>query len=165
MRLSLLLIALTLAAGAHAQLPAQDPDWREADAPPAPPLRSQDLIALEIPGSALRFGVDPSSISVGGDGVVRYVVVATSQSGVVNAVYEGIRCGSGDFKVYARHHPDSGWKPVKQADWRSLFESPVPRHTLQVARGGACAGRTANTSAAQIGRDLRTPLEMRYHRQ
>ena len=36
--------------------------------------------------------------------MVRYVVVATSDSGAVNAIYEGIRCDTGRFKVYARHN-------------------------------------------------------------
>jgi hypothetical protein len=163
MRLSWIIGALLFAAAmAQAQVTADDPDWREVEAPPAPALKLQGLIALDIPGSALRFGIDPSSITVGEDGVVRYVVVATSSSGVVNAMYEGLRCGSGDFKLYARHTTDGGWKVVKNADWRSLWEEPVSRHTLVVARAGACKGRSANRSRLDIVRDLRTPVERRY---
>ena len=36
------------------------------------------LIPLDIPGSTLRFGVDPASVTIGSDGIVRYVVVASS---------------------------------------------------------------------------------------
>ena len=165
MRLSWVLPALLLAAVARAQVPTLDPDWREAEAPPPPPVRLQGLIPLEIPGSALRFGVDPASVSLGSDGIVRYVVVATSPTGVVNANYEGIRCGNGEFKVYARHNPGSGWTVTKGLEWRSLQEQPVSRHTLLIARTGACMGHSPNTSPAQIVRDLRTPLENRYHRQ
>jgi hypothetical protein len=162
MRLSALLVALLLTAAAHAQSPADDPDWREADAPPPPAFKLQGLIALDMPNSALRFGVDPASISIGEDGVVRYVVVATSDTGVVNALYEGIRCGKGDFKVYARHSPERGWTVAKGFEWRSVFDRSSPRHTLQVARLGACMGRSPNRSPAQIVRDLRTPLANRY---
>jgi hypothetical protein len=163
MRHSCVIGALVLAAAAaQAQVPADDPDWREVEAPPAPALKLQGLIALDIPGSALRFGIDPSSITVGEDGVVRYVVVATSSSGVVNAMYEGIRCGSGDFKLYARHTTDGGWKVVKNADWRSLWEQPVSRHTLVIARTGACNGHSANRSQRDVVRDLHTPLQRRY---
>ena len=165
MRRSGFVLALLLAGAAHAQLPPQDPDWREADTPPPPALRLEGSIPLEIPGSGLRFGVDPASISVGADGVVRYVVIATGPSGAVNANYEGIRCGNGDFKVYARRSRDSNWKATGQAGWRPLYEQPVSRHSLLIARSGACAGRSANGSAAQIVQDLRTPLEMRYQRQ
>jgi hypothetical protein len=163
MRLSFLMAALLLAAtAARAQVPADDPDWREVEAPPAPALKLQGLIPLEVPESTLRFGVDPSSIAIGEDGIVRYVVVATSRTGVVNAMYEGIRCGSGDFKVYARHTAASGWKVVKNTDWRSLWDRPGSRHTLLIARAGACMGRAANRSPANIVRDLRTPMERRY---
>ena len=80
-------LALALCAGAapaFAQFSASaDPDWKEIEAPAPPALRTQGLIPLDIPGASLRFGVDPASISVGGDDVVRYVVVATSRTGTV----------------------------------------------------------------------------------
>lgn len=155
-------VLLFAAAAAQAQVPADDPDWREVEAPAAPALKLQGLIPLEMPGSGLRFGIDPSSITIGEDRIVRYVVVATSATGVVNAMYEGIRCGSGDFKLYARHSTDGGWKVVKNSDWRSLWDRPASRHALVIARAGACMGRSANRSPAHIVRDLRTPVERRY---
>ena len=88
------------------------PEWKELDAPPPPALRTSGLIAIDVPGTSLHFGVDPASITVGKDRIVRYVVVATSNSGAVNGMYEGIRCDAGEVKVYARHNPDSGWVPV-----------------------------------------------------
>ena len=162
MRLRLLPVALLLAAAAHAQTPQLDPDWREAEAPPAPAFRLEGLIPLEIPGSALRFGVDPSTVALGQDGIVRYVVIATSASGVVNALYEGIRCGTGEFKVYARHNPSGGWKAAKDSPWRALQDQPASRHTLVIARTGACMGHGANRSASQIVRDLRAPADTRF---
>jgi len=162
MRLSLLPVALLLAAAAHAQVPQIDPDWREAEAPPAPAFKLDGLIPLEIPGSALRFGVDPSTVSVGRDGIVRYVAVATSASGVVNALYEGIRCGTGEFKVYARHNPAGGWNVAKDSPWRPLQDQPVSRHTLLIAHTGACMGHSPNRSATQIVRDLRAPADTRF---
>ena len=68
---------LAAALSAHAQLVPPDPQWQEADVPAPAAVKLTGLIALDIPGSTLRFGVDPASVSVGGDGVVRYVVVAT----------------------------------------------------------------------------------------
>jgi hypothetical protein len=164
MRLKCVLSALLLAAAAaqaQAQVPADDPDWREVEAPPAPALKLQGLVPLEMPGSALRFGVDPASITIGSDGIVRYVVVATSDSGVVNGIYEGIRCDKGEVKVYARHNPAGGWKVLKDPQWRPVNEQ---RYTSLIALGGACVGRGANQSPARIVRDLRTPLERRYFR-
>src|SRR3954471_10357170 len=81
---------------AHAQLVPVDPDWKEVDAP-APPaaLRTQGLVPLNVDGSQLRWGVDPASVSIGVDGIVRYVVVGAGEGTAVNAFYEGFRCSSG----------------------------------------------------------------------
>jgi hypothetical protein len=164
MRLESLALALAIGScAAHAQLLPANPDWKEAEAPPPPPFQTTGLVPLDVPGSSLRFGVDPASVSLGRDGIVRYVVVAAGSTGTANAMYEGIRCDSGEFKVYARHNPGSGWAVAKEGSWRSLHEQPVSRHTLTIARTGACIGRGPNRSASQIVRDLRAPVDTRFN--
>lgn len=155
--LGLLLCASTVFA---LDLMPADPDWREETVPPPPAVRSEGLIPLEIPGSSLRFGVDPASIAIGNDRIVRYVVVASASSGAVNALYEGIRCNTGQFKVYARYTP-AGWTATPDVQWRSLHEPPISRHSLQVARQGICVGNGTNTSVTQMVRDLRSPVATR----
>src|SRR6478752_4888555 len=130
-RVKRLLLALVLAAGAAQAQLTPDPDWKEVEAPPPAPLRLDRLIPLDIPG-ALRFSVIPDSVVLTSDRIVRYVVVATSSSGAVNAFYEGIRCSEGKGKVYARHNPASGWVPVKDGEWRSLYETASLRHSLLI---------------------------------
>jgi hypothetical protein len=132
------------------------------EAPPPAPLRLDRLIPIDIPGSTLRFGVDPASVVLTSDGIVRYVVVATSGSGAVNAFYEGIRCTTAETRVYARHNPDSGWVPVKDGQWRSLHETRPSHHSLAIARNGACLGAAPNQSAAQIVRDLGGDVNWRF---
>lgn len=155
--------ALLLAVpAAFAQVAPADPDWKEADVPAPPALRTGGLIPLELPRSELRFGVDPASVSLGKDGIVRYVVVAQSAGGTVNAMYEGLRCDSGEVKVYARHYPETGWKAVADPAWRPLHESGAQRHSLLIARTGACLGHSANRSVQQIVRDLRSPVDHRF---
>src|SRR6187551_2719821 len=103
MRLESLVSALAfMACAAHAQIGTENPDWKEVEAPPPPALTLAGLIPLDIPGSTLRFGVAPASVTIGSDAIVRYVVVAYSTTGAVNATYEGIRCDTGQYKVYAR---------------------------------------------------------------
>jgi hypothetical protein len=152
--LALLGVAFT----AHAQLAPLDPDWREVEAPPAPALDARGLIPLETPRSGLRFGVAPASVTLGADGIVRYVVVATGPSGAVNGLYEGIRCNTGEYKVYARHNPGSGWVLARDPQWQPLQSAPMPRHALTIARTGACVGHGTAVSAAKIVSDLRSPI-------
>ena len=163
MRLSRIAWPLFLVSSAAvAQLASVDADWREAEAPPPPALRLEGLIPLDMPRSALRFAVDPASVSLGSDGVVRYVVVATSAAGAVNALYEGLRCNNGVVKVYARHNPDSGWTLAKDLAWRPLHNAQAG-HSLVIARTGACVGHSPNRSASQIVRDLRSPADRRFN--
>jgi len=140
------------------------PEWKEVEAPPPPPLRTSGLIPIEVPGTSLRFGVDPASITIGKDDVVRYVVVATSPSGAVNGIYEGIRCGKGEVKVYARHNPSSGWVAAKGSDWQDVYKTTNSRYSLAIARGGACQENAPNTSPAQIAMDLKAPVDRRFER-
>ena len=164
---SLLALALAGAATcAGAQLAPDSPDWKEIDAPPPPALRTTGLIPVDVEAAAssLRFAVDPASVTVGSDSVVRYVVVATSSTGAVNGSYEGIRCSSGEVKVYARHNPDSGWVPATSSEWREMRLVANSRHSLAIAKQGACMGRAPNGSARQIVMDLRAPVERRYER-
>jgi hypothetical protein len=158
-------VVLALAGGsAFAQFATPlDPDWKEVEAPPPPALRTQGLIDLEIPRSALRYGIDPASITLGPDGIVRYVVVAQSPSGTVNAMYEGLHCKTAEVKVYARHNPDSGWVAAKEPAWMPLHGASQTRHSLVIARGGACMGHGPNRSVAQIVRDLRAPVDTRFY--
>lgn len=161
-------MALALAGAAAASLAqprvAEEPDWKELEAPPPPALRTTGLIPLDIPGATLRFGVDPKSVSVGSDRIVRYVVVAASSSGTVNAMYEGIHCESAVVKVYARHNPDSGWVPARNAEWQPLHGIANSRHSLFIARNGVCVGRGVSGSAADIVGDLRAPVGTRFER-
>jgi hypothetical protein len=154
-------LALALLAGAgavHAQLAPINPDWREVEAPPAPAFSLDGLIPLDTPRSGLRFGVAPASVALGSDGIVRYVVVATGPSGAVNAMYEGIRCNTGEYKVYARHNPGSGWVLARDPQWQPLQSAPMPRHALTIARTGACIGHGTAASAAKVVSDLRAPV-------
>lgn len=161
MRRSLLCLALA-ATTAAAQLVPVDPDWKELDAPPPGALRVEGGIPIDMPGSGLSFTVDPASVRVGADGIVRYVVVARSPMGAVNGLYEGVRCSTSEVKVYARHSPDSGWVPTQDAQWQSLQATRNGRHSLQIARTGACMGNAPNRTAAQIVRDLRAGPDQRF---
>ena len=161
MRLEFCAALLLAATSAGAQL-VIDPDWKESEAPPPPAFKTDRLIPLEIPRSGLRYGVDPASVTLSPDGVVRYVVVASSPTGAVNAMYEGIRCSTAEVKVYARHNPDSGWTKAN-GEWRGLHDNyPSSRHSLIIARTGACVGQGPNRSAATIVKDLRSPVDSRF---
>ena len=134
-------------------------DWRE-DLPAKPPAYDPArLIAVEAPrGSTLSFGLDPQTLAVGSDGVVRYVVVASSrQGGADTAMFEGIRCSNGEFRTYARRNKgEADWSPADTSDpWRPLSGTGLAAHVLAISRAGVCIGRAPNTPIDQMVRDLR----------
>lgn len=139
---------------AAAQVIPSAADWQEVDAPAPPALRLQGLVPLDMGRSSdLRWGVDPASIRIGNDRVVRYVVVGQGEAGAVNAYYEGLRCDTAEVRVYARHARDGEWTPVAQG-WKPLHGGSSTRHSLVMARTGACIGQAPNRSPDQIARDL-----------
>jgi CNP1-like family len=151
--IALLLVFYSMAA---AQLTADDPDWKETEVPPPPSFDLKRLVQVDVSlQSQLKWGVDPSTIVINKDGVVRYVVVAQSASGVVNAMYEGIRCSKAEFRRYARHNPDSGWVKVTDSDWTPLRQSGTSRHPQALAKLGLCDGAAPPISAQQATRSLR----------
>ena len=72
--------------------------------------RKANLFEFPVGGGGdFSFFVDKTSLSVGNDGVVRYVLVARSPSGVDNVSYEGLRCASAEIRRYAIGQPDATW--------------------------------------------------------
>lgn len=143
-----------------------DPDWKEFEVPPPPPFNKDKLIAIDMPAYvSLKFGVDPATLVITRDGVVRYVMVAINETGSVNAMYEGIRCASGEFKTYARYSSSGQWSLVKDPQWRALNDNNTPKHALALARSGACSARsTAADSAADVIELLKSNPYSRIHR-
>lgn len=147
--------ALLLSVTSFAQFIADDPDWKEVDVPAPPAFDLKRLIPVEISArSELKWGVDPSSVKVTADGVVRYVVVAQSSSGVVNAMYEGIRCNKAEFRLYARHNPGSGWVNASQSEWTSVRQSGRASHPHALAKQGLCDGAATPATAKEAIRRL-----------
>ncbi|MEO7129508.1 MAG: CNP1-like family protein [Rhodoferax sp.] len=165
-RLERLAVALLMcvACGAMAQLSDQDPGWKETPVPPPPAIRTSGLLQLDMGrDTALKFGVDPASLVISKDGVVRYVMVASSASGAMNAMYEGIRCATGEFKTYARATTAGQWNEVQDPQWRSLYDNGLSRHALALANQGACIGRTTARSVGAIVKALK-PSQQPQHR-
>ena len=162
MRRRFLVAALVVASTCAAAQVIPSKEFQEGDAPPPPPLKVQGLIPLDMgTGTELHWGVDPASIRIGADRVIRYVVVGQSAGGAVNGFYEGLRCDSAEVRVYARHARDGEWVP-SNSGWASLRDSSAARHSLVFARTGGCLGQAPNRSPDQIARDLAQSSNYRF---
>ena len=143
---------------ANAQLlNPDDPSWKEGDVPPPPAFRMDKLVGVEVNllGS-LKYGIDPATISVGKDRVLRYVIVAYSSSGAMTAMYEALRCVTGEAKTYARYN-DSKWTPIESPQWQSVFEQRRFNYQLAVARQGGCDNTAPPSSVNAMVERLKAP--------
>lgn len=156
---SWLLVGLLMASMAHAQILTDPADWKETDVPPPPAYDMGKLLTFEVTrGSPLVYGVDPASFSISKtDGIVRYVVVATSAAGAKNVLYEGLRCATGEVRTYARAKPDGSWVPVANSEWKSAFDISLPRHSLRFAKLAACQNAAPVSSVAELVLRLKRP--------
>jgi len=147
-------LALTLATHLYAQVGPDDPDWKESEAPTPPAFSVDKLLPLAMPPYvSLSFGIDPATLAISPDGIVRYVVVARNAGGSVNAMYEGIRCATGEVKTYARASGNGPWSIVAEPQWRGLTDNLPSKHAWVFARQAACDGRA--TTASNTGDIIR----------
>ena len=158
---------LVLAAPVAAQYADLDrADWKEDTPTPPPAYSLGGLIDIEMPRSSnVRMGIDPDTIRVNAQtGVVRYVVVARGPS-AVNATYEGIRCATGEYRVYARQVQGSPWTDAGDSEWKTMRAQSgvLVQHPFQLARGGMCMGATVRTAVPEIVRELRTGNKALYY--
>jgi hypothetical protein len=84
-----------------------------------------------------KFAVDTDSISIGADGVTRYIVVVTNPSGGQQAQYEGIRCDSFQWRLYGTLENGS-WRENPLSSWKSIQSNVPNRYQASLAQGAFC---------------------------
>jgi hypothetical protein len=135
-----------------------NPDWKEASVPPPPAFNEGRLVPIEMPVyMSLKFGVDPATITVTGDGVVRYVVVASNRAGgAINAFYEGVRCETAEVRTYARWGSNA-WDVLPQTDWKRMA-TLNSSYAKQLATQGLCRGSAPRASVTDMVQHLKNPV-------
>ena len=122
-------------------------EWKEQQIalPPYPSADELVDINLSLKDSPFTVLIDPASVSVGKDRVVRYTVVLRSSTGAENVAYEGIRCSNRMVQRYAygsggQFYParNPGWRYVRKnrqdnylAELMGYFFCPLPSGDAQ----------------------------------
>jgi hypothetical protein len=101
--------------------------------------------------------IDASTLSVGSDGVARYVLVVRTAGGATNVSFEGINCRERTWKHYATGHGDGKWVKSRAAriEWRPIENKPVNRHHASLSRDYFCPGGVSLNSADEGRNALR----------
>jgi CNP1-like family len=106
---------------------------------PSSPPNPKALISFYVsPRAIFKFAVDADSISIGKDGVTRYVVVMTNTSGEQQAQYEGIRCDSFQWRLYGTFE-NNAWRENPLSTWRDIQTHIANRYQAALAQGAFCS--------------------------
>lgn len=129
----------------------KDKSWREAEVqlPNAP--EAGNLLRFYVSATTtLSFAIDAKSLTVGDDGVVRYTLVTTSQSGARNLSHEGIRCQTMEKKLYALGRADGTWSRARKDEWEPISNHIANRQHAALAADYFCQNGGVSGSARSI---------------
>ena len=112
------------------QVEQEKKNWLEHTPTALPPYpKSDHLLEFNVAAvTSFRFFIDSSSLSIGSDGVVRFVLVARSPSGAENVSYEGILCTGASYRLYATGRHDGTWTEARDDRWRPIPHQSVDWH-------------------------------------
>lgn len=103
--------------------------WQEiaVQLPVAP--KGENLLPFYVSAATSnRFFIDGSTLSVGSDGVVRYVLVVLSAEGGRNVTFEGMRCEARERRIYASGRSDGSWSKARKNEWVRIQDVYANRH-------------------------------------
>ncbi|WP_310449613.1 CNP1-like family protein [Sulfuritalea sp.] len=131
-------------------------EQKEVDLPAFP--NQADLAEFYVSSAATnKFFIDASTLAVGADGVVRYVLVVKASGGATNVSFEGINCKDRSWKLYATGRSDNSWNrsQASRVQWRPIENKPVNRHHAALSRDFFCPGGIAIYTADEGRNALR----------
>ena len=103
--------------------------WSEVDVrlPAAP--RQESLFPFYVTATTEnRAFIDAASLTVGSDGVVRYVMLIVSPQGARNVTFEGMRCETRERRIYASGRADGTWSKSRNDAWMPVRDDRSNRY-------------------------------------
>jgi hypothetical protein len=122
-----------------------------------PPIPKQaNLLPFDVSATATQtFAIDPGSLTVGADGVIRYTLVSTSPSGAINISYEGIRCQTYEYKRYAFGQAGGTWERSRRNKWETIHGYAGNRPQAALAKDFLCVEQTIAGKAEDMVNRIR----------
>ncbi len=120
----------------------EEAPWQEQQeiAPPAFPKQENLKEIYVSPVATNKYLIDASTLTVGVDDVVRYVLVVLTSGGATNVSFEGMHCKEVRWKHYASGHADGTWSKARNPVWRPIENKPVNRHHAALRNDYFCPG-------------------------
>ncbi|WP_310494692.1 CNP1-like family protein [Dechloromonas sp.] len=102
--------------------------WQEIEIQlPAAPKQETLLPFYVSAATENRFFIDGATLTVGSDGVVRYVLLVLTPQGARNVTYEGMRCETRERRIYASGRLDGSWSKARKNEWVRIQDAYANR--------------------------------------
>jgi hypothetical protein len=141
-------------------------EWREMEVMmPAAPQKETLLPFYVSAASDNRFSVDGATLSVGADGVVRYVLVVETAGGARNVSYEGMRCETRERRIYASGRRDGSWSKSRNNAWERIRDTGTNRQHAALFLEFFCPGGVIVRDVAEATNALKQgvhPMNRRW---
>jgi hypothetical protein len=131
----LILIGLTLISDGFSEESKNSPPLKEyvVHFPTFPKeIDLQSFTVDEI--TDFSFFLDSATLKTDKDGITRYTIVISSKNGINNIFYEGIRCITAEYKIFAYGTPQKTFTAKSEVDWQPIRRNehgwPRFRNTL-----------------------------------
>lgn len=134
----------------------QKKPWEELQTqlPPYPKAENQqEFYVSGIAGN--RYFVDKTTLDMGKDGVVRYVLTIKARGGATNVSFEGIRCATRERKIYAIGHTDGSWSRARDSKWQPIASTSLLSYHRPLADEYLCPQGEMVASPQQALRNMR----------
>lgn len=143
------LLASSLAC-AQSSLPMPDYGdnaWKELGVTPPMYPASAGLVKFPTNWTTSEVLIDGATLAVGEDNVVRYTLVIKTAGGAENVTFEGLRCETGQLRVYAFGRRDRTWTPARVSEWKAILDTRINRHHFEFWRDVFCDGKVTEPRA------------------
>lgn len=164
MRRALILFALGAATTAQAEwgqfeydFEANKKPWQEVQAQFPSYPKAENRIEFSVSAATRnRFYIDYPSVSVGDDHVVRYTVIIESPAGARTVNFEGMRCDTGERKIYAFGRENGEWARNRHARWELIQARQQTGYHRELFFSYLCAGGEGLPVLAKVQQRLKT---------
>ena len=146
----------------------EEEEIKELKVPPPAYPEDRNLIEFPVtPKSRNRYSIDGTTLTVGEDKIIRFVLVIDTPDRVRNVTFSGLRCKNKEWKDYAVGQSDRTWRVDETRQWRRIQEVNYNNYQATLfneffCEGGALKGYIAG-KAETLVRNLKYPPEMDNH--
>jgi hypothetical protein len=146
------------ASWSNSRIDEDEKPWQELEVEPPAFPRRENLVEFYVSAVATNtYFIDASTLTIGNDEVVRYVLVVKASGGATNVSFEGMRCKGLAWKHYATGSHDGAWTKSRAArnDWRPIEKKPVNGYHAALSHNFFCPIGNAILSADEGRNALR----------